>query len=126
MPARDDRREALRQRVGHWAHRLKVEPRIIRVQYMTRKWGSCSASGIITLAADLVDQDPDFRDFVIAHELLHLRVPNHSKLFKALMNLHVPDWRRHEIHRLRHATRKGAKPPGCGSPTGGAHGSEPG
>jgi predicted metal-dependent hydrolase len=68
---------------------------------MTRKWGSCSTAGIITLALDLVDQDACFQDFVIAHELLHMRTPNHVKLFKALMSLHVPDWRRHDVNRLR-------------------------
>ena len=46
---------------------------------------------------DLGSQDVEFQDFVIAHELLHLRVPNHGKLFKALMTAHVPDWREHEI-----------------------------
>jgi len=83
----------------YWAGRLKVEPRRVRVQRMTRKWGSCSTSGIVTLADDLADQAPGFRDFVIAHELLHLRVPNHGKLFKALMTIHVPGWRQHEVHR---------------------------
>jgi len=39
-------------------------------------------SGIVTLANDLVDQEAGFQDFVIAHELLHLRVPNHGRLFK--------------------------------------------
>jgi hypothetical protein len=51
---------------------------------MRRKWGSCSTKGIITLASDLVDEDRRFQDFVIAHELLHTRVPNHGRLFKAL------------------------------------------
>jgi len=60
---------------------------------MRRKWGSCSRQGTITLATDLLDRDTRFQDFVIAHELLHLRVPNHGRLFKALMSLHVPGWR---------------------------------
>ena len=66
---------------------------------MTRKWGSCSTSGIVTLAADLVDQHSGFQDFVIAHELLHLRVPNHGRLFKALMTALLPDWKRHDVRR---------------------------
>lgn len=66
---------------------------------MTRKWGSCSTAGNVTLAADLADQPPGFQDFVIAHELLHLRVPNHGKLFKALMTAYVPDWREHDLRR---------------------------
>jgi predicted metal-dependent hydrolase len=85
--------EALKRRVRAWAVRLKVAPRVIRVQRMTRKWGSCSIAGTITLAADLHEQDPGFQDFVIAHELLHLRVPRHGRLFRALLTLHLPGWR---------------------------------
>ena len=66
---------------------------------LARKWASCSTTGVITLAIDLAEQEPGFQDFVIAHELLHLRVPNHSKLFKALMSVHVPDWKKHNMLR---------------------------
>ena len=91
--------QSLKSRVMAWALRLRVNPRIVRVQEMRRKWGSCSSSGIVTLALDLVDQDDRFQDYVIVHELLHLRFPTHGKLFKALMTAHVPDWRLHEIGR---------------------------
>jgi hypothetical protein len=66
---------------------------------MTRKWGSCSTTGIITLAEDLIEREPGFQDFVIAHELLHLRVPAHGRLFKALMSLHLPNWRAFDVAR---------------------------
>jgi predicted metal-dependent hydrolase len=89
----------LRHRVDAWALKLKVRPRLVRVQRMTRKWGSCSTFGTITLAADLAEQDRRFQDFVVAHELLHLRVPNHGRLFKALMTAHVPCWRSYDVLR---------------------------
>lgn len=73
-----------------------------------RKWGSCSSKGIVTLASDLVDEDVRFQDFVIAHELLHLRVPNHGRLFKALMSAHVPSWR--AIEPTRHRSRGVSRP----------------
>jgi predicted metal-dependent hydrolase len=60
---------------------------------MKNKWGSCSTSGTITLAEDLIDQDESFQNYVIVHELLHLRIPTHGRLFKALMNIHLPGWR---------------------------------
>ena len=85
--------DALKQRVARWAIKLRVNPRLVRVQRMTRKWGSCSSAGTITLAADLMYEAASFQDFVVAHELLHLRVPNHGRLFKALMTAHVPAWR---------------------------------
>jgi predicted metal-dependent hydrolase len=83
----------LKRRVDVWVVKLRVMPRVVRVQRMTRKWGSCSTAGTITLAIDLDDENETFQDFVIVHELLHLKVPNHSRLFKALMTAHVPRWR---------------------------------
>ncbi len=91
----------LRRRVDHWAVKLRVMPCRVRVQKMTRKWGSCSTAGTVTLAIDLDDQSEELQDFVIAHELLHLKVPNHGKLFKALMTLHVPAWRAFEVSRAK-------------------------
>ena len=76
---------------------------------MTTKWGSCSAMGTVTLAADLADQDSAFQDFVIAHELLHLRIPNHGKLFKALLTVHVPDWKDQDTRRVGgHSSNQGS------------------
>jgi len=98
--------ERLKQRVERWAIKLKVKPRVVRVQAMTRKWGSCSTAGTITLAADLADQSAGFQEFVVAHEMLHLRVPNHSRLFKALMSAYMPDWRRYASKVSRRSRRK--------------------
>ena len=83
----------LKMRVIKWAVKLRVNPRIVRVYPMCKKWGSCSSAGVITLAIDLADREPEFRDFVIAHELLHLRYPHHNRLFKATMSMHIPNWR---------------------------------
>jgi hypothetical protein len=99
MTKRDANHVLLKRRVERWAAKLKVKPKLVRVQKMTRKWGSCSTTGTITLAADLAEQITGFQDFVVAHELLHLRVPNHGRLFKALMTIHVPDWRLHNIRK---------------------------
>lgn len=91
--------QELRRRALAWAVKLRVNPKTIRIQEMRRKWGSCSSAGTVTLASDLVEQDARFQDFVIAHELLHLRIPTHGKLFKAMMTAHVPGWR--ELERRR-------------------------
>jgi predicted metal-dependent hydrolase len=85
--------QELRRRTLAWAVKLRVNPKVIRLQEMSRKWGSCSSRGTVTLALDLAEQQARFQDFVIVHELLHLRVPSHGRLFKALMNAHVPGWR---------------------------------
>jgi predicted metal-dependent hydrolase len=83
-----------------WSLKLKVNPRVVRVQEMSRKWGSCSSSGTVTLAIDLLHQDECFQDYVIVHELLHLRFSNHGRVFKALMSAHIPGWRTIEKRQL--------------------------
>jgi predicted metal-dependent hydrolase len=93
--------DELKAKVGRWAQRLGVQPKVVRVQRMTTKWGSCSTSGTISLALDLPDQTPEFQDFVIAHELLHLKVPMHGRVFHAILGVHIPDWRTHESARRR-------------------------
>jgi len=90
----------LRRRTLAWAVKLRVNPKVIRLQEMTRKWGSCSSRGTVTLAVDLADQEERFQDFVIVHELLHLRFPTHGRLFKVLMSTHVPGWRELDDCRL--------------------------
>lgn len=78
--------EKLRVRVIYWAGVLRVKPSQIRIQAMTRKWGSCSSSGCVTFSFDLVKRPIAFQDFVIAHELLHLRIRNHGKLFRSTLS----------------------------------------
>ena len=56
---------------------------------MTRKWGSCSTAGRVTFALDLLAEPYPSRKACIVHELLHLRVPNHGKLFKSLLKAYL-------------------------------------
>lgn len=102
-PAQD-----LRRRAQTWAVKLKVNPGVVRVQEMRRKWGSCSSKGTIILAMDLLDQDEVFQDYVMVHELLHLRYPNHGKMFRALLHTHVPEWQQCEILAKAKPCRLGA------------------
>ena len=80
--------------VVRWASWMRVRPRRIQVQRMTTKWASCSSGGRLCFSRDLLREDPRFREVVIVHELLHLLVPNHGKLFKSLMTAYVPGWER--------------------------------
>lgn len=72
-----------------WAKRIKVEPKEIYVRSMKRKWASCSSKGRLTFDTALLVQPEEFRNKAIVHELLHLKVPNHGKLFKSLMSAYL-------------------------------------
>jgi predicted metal-dependent hydrolase len=104
--------QELRRRALAWAVKLKVNPRAVRIQTMTRKWGSCTSGGTVTLARDLLDQCVRFQDFVVVHELLHLRFASHGRVFKAILSAHVPGWR--SLDTQRHQTpRRPITPKGC-------------
>ncbi len=81
--------EVLRSEIAAWARRIGVEPRSIRIREMKRKWASCSSRGNVTFNAELMAQPAAFRAEAIVHELLHLKVPNHGKLFTALMKSYL-------------------------------------
>ncbi|MFA5263082.1 MAG: M48 family metallopeptidase [Opitutaceae bacterium] len=81
--------EIFRRRVDHWAARIRATPRQVMVMRMTRKWASCSARGRICFARDLLELSRPQQDYVIVHELLHLRHPNHGKVFYALCRAHL-------------------------------------
>lgn len=80
--------------VALWSAKIKVSPRRVTVRPMTRKWGSCSSDGRVCFNSDLLSKPPSFRRFVIAHELLHLKIPNHGGLFKQMLSAHIPGWRK--------------------------------
>jgi predicted metal-dependent hydrolase len=75
-----------RAEVATWARRIGVEPKEIRLRPMKRKWASCSTRGRLTFDTALLRQPAQFRAEAIVHELLHLKVPNHGQLFKALFH----------------------------------------
>jgi len=68
----------------------------VTVRNQRSRWGSCSAGGVISLNWRLV-QTPDFvRDYIIYHELMHLREMNHSARFWARVEEVCPGWREAE------------------------------
>ena len=78
--------------VSQWAERIGVRVREIHLRQMQRKWASISMKGRLTLNTELLDLPEALTEFVIVHELVHLLVPNHGRLFKGYMSAYLPDW----------------------------------
>lgn len=85
-------RDQFKARVLEWAAKLDVQAHAIYVRPMRRKWASCSTAGTLSFNDELIGMEKEIGDYVIVHELLHFSVPNHGKLWKALMRAHLGDW----------------------------------
>ena len=68
----------------------------VSVRNQRTRWGSCSATGTISLNWRLIQTPEKVRDYIIYHELMHLREMNHSTRFWARVNEVCPRWREAE------------------------------
>lgn len=73
----------LPSRVAHYARKMDLHPKEIRFKKMRRRWGSCNSEGIVTLNTMMMQLSYEHIDYIIVHELAHLRHMNHSKEFHA-------------------------------------------
>ena len=93
-------KQEFKDRVLEWTAKLDVKATAIYVRPMRRKWASCSTAGTLSFNDELLDLERGVADYVIVHELLHFFVPNHGKLWKCLMRVHLGDYEQLE-NRLR-------------------------
>ena len=85
MSATSTDKAVFKQRVQRWADKLDGRVTSIAVRPMKRKWASYSTTGRLTFDTTLLELREELQDYVIVHELLHTRVPNHGKLWKGLL-----------------------------------------
>lgn len=97
-----------RQAQAHFSERLEAWSRLaewtggrvpeMRLRLMKRTWGSCSSRGVITFNPHLVKAPARCIDYVVAHEVCHLREHNHGKAFYTLQDRIFPAWREARAH----------------------------
>jgi predicted metal-dependent hydrolase len=91
------RREAeqlFAERVAHYARMLDVAPRAIKLSAAKTQWGSCTAQGSVRLNVQLIKLPQHLTDYVVVHELAHLREMNHSAAFWRVVESACPDYAR--------------------------------
>jgi predicted metal-dependent hydrolase len=93
--ARRAARELVTMLVEDEAQELGVQWSRIEIRDQRTRWGSCSTRGNLSFNWRLVLAPFEVLDYVVVHELCHLREPNHSRRFWKLVESRRPDWRVH-------------------------------
>ena len=82
----------LRGLLPDWARRLSVRPRSVRVRFATSRWGSCGIRGDLSFNSRLGVLDSELIEYIVVHELCHLKQMNHSASFWAEVASVLPQW----------------------------------
>lgn len=110
----------LGQRVDELSRKLGLSFNRCTVRSARTRWGSCSQKGSVSLNWKLIMAPQPVIDYVVIHELLHLREMNHSKRFWRLVAERCPDWREHKAwlkeHQMELARGPFSAGKGFGSP----------
>ena len=89
-------REYIPPRAAYYAQLMEVSPTAIRFSRAKTRFGSCSAKDSITFSLRLMDYPKEAVDYVIVHELAHIRHKNHGKEFYRFVASILPDYRQRE------------------------------
>lgn len=87
-------KKSLPRRVCYLADRYRFKINQVTVRDQRSRWGSCSSGGNISINWRLILLPKRLQDYIILHELVHLKIPNHSKQFKKRLSLICPNWRK--------------------------------
>lgn len=94
---KEEAREIITSRVNELSQKFGFEYKKISIRNQKGRWGSCSIKGNLNFNYKLMFCKPEVRDYVIIHELSHLKFMNHSQQFWSLVSSLCPDykkWRR--------------------------------
>ena len=75
----------LPSRINYYAKKMNLHPIEIRYKRLRRRWGSCNSLGIVTFNTMMMQLSYEHIDYIIVHELAHLKHMNHAKEFHALV-----------------------------------------
>jgi predicted metal-dependent hydrolase len=93
---REQARQELRKRVELWSRAMGVQPGRITIRDQQTRWGSCSTAGNLNFSWRLVMAPLPVLEYVVIHELAHLREHNHSPAFWATVEEHCPQYVEHK------------------------------
>ncbi|MGA2526899.1 MAG: SprT family zinc-dependent metalloprotease [Smithellaceae bacterium] len=98
-------REHLTQRVDFFSRKLSLQPRQVKITSAGKRWGSCSEDNNLSFSFRLIMAPPEVIDYVVVHELMHIREKSHSSRFWKLIEAVMPEYKIHR-HWLKEESGK--------------------
>ena len=86
-------KEKLEYFVKIYSYKLDVNPNKIRIKSIKTAWGSCSAKRNITFSSSLANKSDQFIEYVVVHELCHIKYMNHSEKFWKLVENNIQNYK---------------------------------
>lgn len=86
-------REYLPMRVDYWSGIMGLTPTGLKITSARTRFGSCSGRNSLCFSWRLMQYPPEAIDYVVVHELAHIRHHDHSPAFYALIAQYLPDWK---------------------------------
>lgn len=93
---REKAKEAIADRTMEYSEIIGVSYNNIRIKDTKSRWGSCSGRGNLNFSWRIIMTPAIVMDYIIIHELCHLRHLNHSKEYWKTVEQYMPDYRRHK------------------------------
>ncbi len=106
-----------KERLDKWSARLHVSYNRVTIRGQKTRWGSCSRKGNLSFNWKLLMAPEPVVDYVIIHELTHLKEMNHSKRFWQLVAERCPRWREHKKWLRKHEAQLAVGLIACRSPS---------
>ncbi len=81
------------EKVAYWAEKMHITYRSIKIKNTRSRWGSASSKGNLNFNYKIIFLPDELADYLVVHELAHLKELNHSKKFWHIVSQHIPDYK---------------------------------
>ncbi|MCK9351542.1 MAG: M48 family metallopeptidase [Candidatus Paceibacterota bacterium] len=103
---REKRKAYIQARLAYWNQFYGFSWNRVTIKNMRSRLGSCSSLRNLNFASKLFSYPPEVIDYVVVHELCHLKEMNHSKRFYDLIAQTIPDWKERKASLKKRDLRK--------------------
>lgn len=89
----EELRQTVQIAINYYSEKMQLQPNFCRIRNISYAWGTCSGNNNITISMKLATKSKEAIEYVVVHELSHIRYKNHSKAFWDLVEQYKPNYK---------------------------------